>query len=145
MVDVQTEIRIAKPIDIVASYAMNPEHAPEWYVNIQSAVWQTPPPVQVGSKIAFQAQFLGRKLAYIYEVVELIPSEKLVMKTADGPFPMETTYTFDAVEEDTTRMTLRNRGNPKGFSGVFAPFMARMMRKANQKDLEMIKGILEGP
>jgi uncharacterized membrane protein len=144
MVDVQTEILINKPSEVVAEYAMNPDNAPLWYVNIKSAKWLTPQPFGIGSKIAFEAAFLGKKLSYVYEIVELISGEKLVMKTADGPFPMETTYTFESVETAITKMTLRNRGNPSGFSRIFSPFMEMMMRKANKKDLKKIKEILEG-
>ncbi|GJM29330.1 MAG: ATPase [Cyclobacteriaceae bacterium] len=143
MVDVQTEILINKPLDKVAEYAVNPDNAPKWYVNIKSAEWQTSKPLQLGSKIDFRAKFLGRELAYTYEIVELIPHSKLVMRTAEGPFPMETTYTWSAVSESSTKMTLRNTGKPAGFSKVFAPIMAFMMRKANNKDLKAIKMILE--
>lgn len=143
MVDVNTEIIIQRPKETVAGYAIEPDHAPEWYVNIDSAEWLTPKPLQLGSQIAFKAQFLGRSLAYVYEIIELIPDEKLVMRTADGPFLMETTYTWSVVDERATKMTLRNRGEPKGFSKLFAPFMARMMRRANNKDLQNIKRILE--
>ncbi len=62
-------------------------------------------------------------LAYTYEVVELEPARRLVMRTTDGPFPMETTYTWDPVEAGKTRMTLRNRGNPSGFSRLAAPML----------------------
>jgi hypothetical protein len=143
MVDVLTKILIACPLEKVAGYASNPDNAPEWYVNIESAEWRTPKPLAIGSLIAFKAHFLGKELAYVYEIEEWIPGQKLVMRTADGPFPMETTYTWEGVDAGTTRMTLRNRGIPRGFSKIFAPFMAFMMRRANWKDLRKIKGILE--
>jgi uncharacterized membrane protein len=143
MVDVLTSIFIDCPQDKVAAYASNPENAPAWYVNIKSAEWRTPKPLNIGSQIAFKAKFLGRQLSYVYEIIELIPNEKLVMKTADGPFPMQTTYTWEKIDEETTKMTLRNAGRPSGFSKWLAPFVAKAMRKANQKDLKLIKAILE--
>ncbi|HYF68633.1 MAG TPA: SRPBCC family protein [Ohtaekwangia sp.] len=142
MVDVITSIDIAAPMDTVTDYAMNQDNAPEWYVNIKSIEWRTSKPMSTGSKFAFVAHFLGRKLSYVYEVVKLSEDE-MVMRTADGPFPMETTYRFEKINDNLTRMTLRNRGTPSGFSKLFAPFMAAMMRKANNKDLKSIKRIIE--
>ncbi len=143
-VDILTSVVIERPRGEVASYAGNPDHAPEWYVNIKSVEWQTDPPVRVGSRVAFVAQFLGKRLAYTYEVVELVLDSRLVMCTAEGPFPMETTYTWESTGEASTRMTLRNRGEPSGFSKLYAPFMARAMRRANEQDLARLKELLEG-
>jgi uncharacterized protein YndB with AHSA1/START domain len=142
-VDVLVEIVIDRPRDQVAGYAADPTHAPEWYVNIESVDWKTAPPVRVGSRMAFVARFLRRRLAYEYEVVDLVPGERLVMRTAEGPFPMETTYTWEAVGEGRTRMTLRNRGEPSGFSKVGTPLMASAMRRANRKDLDRLKMLME--
>lgn len=142
-VDVLTEIVIDCPRDRVAAYAADPFNAPEWYVNIKAVEWKTSPPVRVGSCIAFVAHFLGRRLAYSYEIIEFVPGARLVMRTAEGPFPMETTYTWEAAGEDRTRMTLRNCGEPSGFSKVVAPFMAAAMRRANRKDLTCLKALLE--
>lgn len=143
MVDVLTEITINCPRDKVSEYAANPDNAPEWYENIKSAEWQTPKPLKNGSKVAFKAQFLGKQLSYVYQISECTPGEMLVMKTVDGPFPMETTYTWETVDGNSTRMTLRNQGNPSGFSVLFAPFMSLMMKRENNKDLKRIKYLLE--
>lgn len=142
-VDVVTSIAIARPRADVAAFAGDPGNATRWYVNIHSVDWETDPPVQIGSRMAFVAQFLGRRLAYTYEVLELVPGERLVMSTAEGPFPMTTTYSWEDTDGGGTRMTLRNAGEPSGFARIGAPMMAGAMRRANQKDLRRLKEILE--
>jgi uncharacterized protein YndB with AHSA1/START domain len=142
-VDVLTETVIRRPVAEVAAFAGDPTRAPEWYANIDSVEWRTAAPVAIGSRMDFVARFLGRRLAYTYEVTELVPDERMVMRTADGPFPMETTYTWEALGVDATRMTLRNRGRPAGFSTLVGPFLARAMRRANRKDLAALRSRLE--
>jgi uncharacterized protein YndB with AHSA1/START domain len=142
-VDVATEIEIARPREEVYRYASDPDNAPEWYANIASAEWRTQAPLALGSRFAFVASFLGRRLAYTYEVRELVPGEKLVMSTAEGPFAMETTYAWADSPSRGTRMTLRNRGEPSGFSRVAGPMIAAAMRRAIRKDLAQLKRILE--
>ena len=142
-VDVVSEIVVDRPCRRVAAFAGDPDNAPRWYENIESVEWRTPPPLEVGSRLAFVAHFLRRRLAYTYEVVDLVPDERMVMRTSEGPFPMETTYTWQPLGTSRTRMTLRNRGEPSGFSLVGAPFMAAAMRRANHKDLARLKTLLE--
>ena len=142
-VNVETSVLIERPRSEVAAYAANPANAPVWYVNIKSVEWKTRPPARVGSQIGFVAEFLGRRMAYTYEITELIPGTKLVMRTSEGPFPMETIYNWEDAPNGSTRMTLRNRGNPAGFSRLLTPFMAMAMRRANNKDLRALKARVE--
>lgn len=141
-VDVLTEIMIDRPVADVSAFAGDPATAPSWYVNIDSVEWLTPPPLAVGSRLAFAARFLGRRLAYTYEIVELDPGSRLTMRTAEGPFPMETSYRWEDVG-GSTRMSLRNRGRPSGFARLGSRAMSAAMRRANRKDLERLKALLE--
>lgn len=142
-VDVTVETVIDRPIAEVAGYAGDPSNAPEWYANIRSVDWRTPPPVSVGSRMDFVASFLGRRLAYTYEVVDYEAGERLVMRTAEGPFPMETTYEWSQPEEGHTLMRLRNRGRPSGLGRIAAPVMAAAVRRNTTKDLARLKRLLE--
>ena len=110
-VDVLVETTISRTPADVAAFAADPSHAPQWYTNIRSVTWQTPPPTGIGSRMEFEAHFLGRRLVYTYEIVEFIPGQRLVMRTADGPFPMETTYTWEPSDEGT-RMALATGASP---------------------------------
>jgi uncharacterized membrane protein len=142
-VDVSSEIVIRRSRDDVAAYSANPDNAPAWYVNIKSVEWKTRSPLEVGSKVSFVAHFLGRELKYTYEIIEFIPGERLVMRTADGPFPMETIYTWKSTPDGNTHMTLRNRGDPAGFASLVVPLMLLAIRRANRKDLARLKQLLE--
>ena len=144
-VDVVTEIEIDRPRAVVASYTSDPDNATEWYRNIKRVEWESPAgSIQVGSRIAFEAEFLGRTIAYTYEIRELVPNESFVMATAEGPFPMETTYSWSDTATGGTKMQLRNRGRPSGFGKMAAHMMKAAIRRANGKDLALLKQILEG-
>jgi len=143
-VDVLTETVIARSVADVAAFVGDPENAPRWYQNIASVEWITPRPVQVGTRLAFVAHFLGRRLSNTYEVVEIVPTRRFVMRIAEGPFPMETIYEWEPTSANGTKMRLRNRGTPSGFGVLVAPLLAWAMRRENRKDLRRLKRLLEG-
>lgn len=148
---------MAKPVDIslsrviacrrerLAAYAADPANAPEWYANIVSVTWKTAPSTAPGARAAFVARFLGRRLAYTYEIREHTPGRRLAMATADGPFPMETIYEWEDAGAGATRMTLTNRGQPTGFSAGLAPLMGIAMRRAMANDLANLACIVQPP
>jgi uncharacterized protein YndB with AHSA1/START domain len=142
-VDIVCELEIPRPRAEVAAYATDPDNTTSWYANIEAVEWETPRPLAVGTRLAFIASFLGRRLNYTYEIRELVPGERLVMSTAQGPFPMETTYIWQDAGDRARRMTLRNRGEPSGFAKVAAPVMVRAMRRAMNGDLRRLSKILQ--
>jgi hypothetical protein len=118
-VDVQCEATIPRPRAEVAAYASDPDNTTSWYANIKAVEWESPQPLAVGSRLAFIATFLGRRLTY--------------------------TYTWQDAGEGATQMMLRHRGKPAGFAKVAAPLMARAMRRAMSKDLQRLAEILQQP
>jgi uncharacterized membrane protein len=104
-VDVTTAIEIARPREVVAAYAADPDHVGDWYANIDRVTWETEKPMTIGTRLAFVARFLGRTLSYTYEVIAFVPAERLVIATAEGSFPMETTYTWADLPGERTQMT----------------------------------------
>jgi uncharacterized protein YndB with AHSA1/START domain len=141
-VDVLTDIEIERPRAEVADYVSDPDNATAWYENIK-VEWKSPKALKVGAKVAFEARFMGRTMAYTYEIKDYVPGQSLVMSTAAGPFPMETSYTFSETPSGATIVELRNRGRPSGFGTIVAPAMAGAMKRANRKDLARLKSILE--
>lgn len=142
-IDVWTKTLIRRPRGVVAAYAVDPDNATAWYGNIKEVRWETEKPLAVGSRVAFVAEFLGRRLAYTYAVRELVAGERFVMATSQGPFAMETTYVFNDAPDGATTMRLRNRGEPSGFSRLLTPVMGLAVARANRRDLARLKGILE--
>ncbi len=69
-VDVTTEVVIARPRESVAVYAADPSNVPSWYKNIETVEWKTPRAVSLGARVTFVAHFLGRRMAYTYEIVD---------------------------------------------------------------------------
>ena len=143
-IDVSTEIEIARPRGEVAAYAADPDYVTAWYANIESVEWQTPRPAVVGSRLAFVARFLGRRLAYTYEVREVVADERFVMSTERRPVPdaddLRVGRRRPRRDTDDAAKPRRARGLPR----LFAPLMATAVRRANRKDLARLKELLEG-
>ena len=141
-VRVSSVIEIDRPRSEVAAFVVDPARAREWYGDVRDVRWNRRP-VAVGSRLAFVAAFLGRESDYIYEVTELVPDERYAMSRAEGPFPMETVYSWEDIGGGGTRMTLQSSGHPRGLSLLLAPLLRSSMKHSGRKDLARLKTILE--
>jgi uncharacterized membrane protein len=143
MVDVSTEIIINLPKEKVVEFASDPGNAPSWCTHIKSVEWNPEAPLRAGAKLVFNEQIMRRRQQHVYEVVEVIPGQKMIMKTSGNGMRMETTVAWQALNENTTCMTLRNRGIPTAFSKPIAPLLKLAIRKASRRNLKQLKKMLE--
>ncbi|WP_130014501.1 SRPBCC family protein [Serinicoccus sediminis] len=135
------------PRALVAAVSGDPDQAMRWYANIRSVRWRGPAEVVEGARIDFVARFLGRQLAYTYVIVDLVPQERMVMRTEDGPFPMETTYTWWDEEpggtgRPRTGMSVRNAGRPSAMTTLASGAVTLGMKRAMRRDLERLRLVL---
>ncbi|MDT5005516.1 MAG: hypothetical protein QOJ24_2692 [Mycobacterium sp.] len=142
-VDVEVHATIDRPRAEVAGYCCDPENVTAWYGNVTAVQWETVGPMAIGSRFRFTSDFLGRRLQYTYEVLELVPFERLIMRSDKSPFRMETAYTFQDTAGAATWMTVRNRGEPTAYSGLAPAILATAIRRATSNDLARLKRILE--
>lgn len=143
MVDVSTEIIINLPKEKVVEFASDPRNVPNWCTHIKSVEWNNEAPLRAGAKLVFNEQVMRRRKQHVYEVVEIIPGQKVIMKSHSNGMRMETTVAWQAISENTTCMTLRNRGVPIAFSKSIAPLLKLAIRKASRRNLKQLKRMLE--
>jgi uncharacterized membrane protein len=144
-IDVTAEVQIMRPLADVAAYMIDPAHDPEWIGGVREARLVGDPPLGVGSRVARVASFLGRRVEYVNEIVALDPAECLDMRSVQAPFPMRITYSFTDRDGGATTVRNRVRGAPGGFFALFGPLLAPLVRRSVQRDLDRLRGVLEGP
>jgi hypothetical protein len=143
MVDVKTEIIINLPKEIVSEFVSDPGNTPGWCSQIKSVDWNQHAPLRAGVKIVFNEQGTRRYQQYVCEVIEIIPNQKMVMKTRHDNMRMETVIAWRAIDENTTCMTIWNRGIPRALSRIITPFMALAIRNTSRRNLKQLKKMLE--
>ena len=141
-VDVTVEREIARERPTVAGFVMDPANDTRWIKALDSVRTLGDGPVGPGTRVERIASFLGRRIEYVNEIVELVPGERLVMRSVKAPFPMEVRYELDEAG-DGTRMRIRATGDASGFYRVAGPLLGAAVRRGIERDLDELKKVLE--
>ena len=140
-IDVTAELVINLPREKVAAFVTEPANDPVWIGGIVEAKMLTEPPVQVGTKVARVAKFMGKRMHYTPEVVAYEP-DALVAMRAESPFAMTIRYEFEDADGGTLTR-IRVHGDGTGFFRLAGPLLSRMVMRNVYRDLRSLKGILE--
>jgi hypothetical protein len=141
-VDATATGTIARPCEEVAAYLRDPANDTTWIGGLRSARLLTPGPVAVGSRVERVASFLGRRVEYVNEIIELT-GERLVMRSVRSPFPMRVTYGHRQAGDGATDVSVRVEGDAGRFYALAAPLVGVAVRRSIARDLRNLKRVLE--
>ena len=141
-IDVTAQTEIARPPDDVAAFAMEAENDTLWIGGISEARRLTSGPTGVGTRVERVAHFIGRRIEYVMEVVELEQGRRIVLRSIKSPFPMRVTYAFEHAPRGA-RASVRVQGDPQGFYTLAAVVMGPAVRRSIARDLRRLKEIVE--
>jgi hypothetical protein len=142
--DETAEITIRRDPGEVATYMFDPVHDPDWISGISEAEPLDPLPIATGSRIRRRASFLGRRIDYVMEVVELLPARRLAMHAIEAPMPMDVTYEVDPAPEGSVAR-VRVQGDAGGLYRVAGPLIGTQVRRSITADVRRLRKILESP
>ena len=141
--DVTAETTIGAGRDRVAAYAMDPRNDPIWIGGLKQVEVLTEGPIEKGSTVQRIASFMGKRIEYVMEIVELEPGRRLGMHAIRSPFLMDVTYTFEDAGAGT-QVRIRVEGDPGGAYRIAGPLLPAMVRRPVAGDLKRLKRIMEG-
>ena len=141
-IDTTAVTRVGRPRQEVAAYLTDPANDPGWIGGLRSARLVTPPPVGVGSQVERVARFLGRRVEYVNEIIEL-SGTRLAMRSVRSPFPMRVTYGFDEAGDAATEVSVRVEGDASRLYRLADPLLAWLVRRSVRRDLRTLKRVLE--
>lgn len=143
MIEVKTSVVINQPIEKVFEFVTKPENDIKWYVGLRS--WDHTPdePAGVGSTSQSKIRFLGIGVEVTWEVVGYDPPSKIEIKTIEGPVDIEAAYTFEALAEGQTKVTVEGEGDLHGIFDLAEPLVERIAQRQWANSFENLKDLLE--
>jgi uncharacterized membrane protein len=142
MVKIEHSLMIARPIDQVFVFLVNPSNNSLWQEGVIGSRQISEGPVGVGTKGRDIRKFLGHQVECDYEIVEYEPEEKIRFKSISGPIRFNGSYTFQSVEQGT-RFTFTIEGDAGSWFSLVGPLAARLAKKQVEADSDRLKNLLE--
>jgi uncharacterized protein YndB with AHSA1/START domain len=143
MVNVETNVLVNQPIEKVFEFVTTPENDSQWYIGIESRDHTPGEPPGVGSTSQSDIRFLGVSMTVDWEVVGYEPPNKIRVKSIKGPVSVESAYTFEAVSEKQTKVTVHGKADVGGVFSLAEPVIERMAQRQWEASFENLKDVLE--
>ena len=142
MARIEINLVINRPIEEVFAFVSNSENLPRWRTTTLEVKKTSKESLGVGDTFRGRFTFLGRQFDGNIVVTAHEPNRVYGGKMAEGPFPLETRYTLEPVENGT-HVTFVAEGEPGGFFKLAEPLVVSMAKRAYETDLQNLKELLE--
>jgi len=143
MVEVEASVLINQPIDEVFEFVTTPENDARWYIGVESRDHTPGEPAGVGSTSMSEIRFLGVPVEVVWEVVEYEAPTRIGVKSVKGPVSVESGYTFEAVGEKQTKVTVHGVADVGEIFSLADPLIERMAQRQWEASFENLKDVLE--
>jgi uncharacterized protein YndB with AHSA1/START domain len=134
-------IEVEVPREEAFDYVADLTTAPEWDPGIRSSKQLDEGPTRVGSAFEVVAEFRGKPQTFRYEVLELDPGRRLVIRGESEKAISDDTITFADAGGETV-ITYGSVLRLKGISRVAEPFLAGTFAKLGKVALEGLERTL---
>lgn len=142
MAKVQHSVTIDQPVEQVFAFITDTRNTTRWQPLISEARATLEGPAQIGAQVTEVRTFIGRKMESTYEIVELEPNKRMVLKSVGGPFPYKGTITFESLG-NATKVTFEAETETRGFFKLADGMIAGSMRKKWETNLSTAKQVVE--
>lgn len=142
-VNITVHSDIQAPAAAVFAYVTEIGNDPVWTSGLLEARQVSEGTYGPGTRFERVSKFLGRRMTYVIDVVEVEAGRRVLMRTSSGPFPMEITYTVDPLGPEQTRFSIQAKGDPGGFFSLMGPLLNRQVARQIQLDVDTLKEVLE--
>ncbi len=142
MAKIEHSVSINQPVEQVFAFIRDTRNTARWHPSLSEARATLEGPAQIGTQVTEVRTFIGRKMESTFEIVELEPNKRIVMKSVSGPFPLKVTILFESLGK-ATRITLDGETEPRGFLKLADGMIAGMLQKELETDLSAAKHVVE--
>jgi hypothetical protein len=142
MISIHLDALILRPVWEVFDFVTATENNPQWQYGSLISVPSSVGSMRVGTVFSSFGHFMGRRIQSDFEVTEFETNKSYGFETISGPIQLQSSYSFEAVENGTN-LIVSSMINPGGFFKLVDPIVARVARKQFRENLTTLKELLE--
>jgi uncharacterized protein YndB with AHSA1/START domain len=142
MASVERTVTTSTPLERVWDYMTEFRNTEEWDPPTVRTV-RTSGDGGVGTVYHNTSTFLGQQTEVDYEVVEVVPHQRFVLRGDAGSVQLRDTLTFESTPEGGTALTYRAEFHPHGASKLAEPLLPPALKVLGDKVAATMQECLE--